>query len=261
MQAIYDEIGIEYDTTRKADPSILEHFNSLLAIENHKRYLDIACGTGNYTAKLADIGGDWYAFDHSEEMLTKARTKSSLVQWKQADVSELSYEDNYFDGAICSLAIHHFPDLGNAFSEIARVLKPNSSLVIFTATPDQMRSYWLARYFPNMLDSSCDQMPTIESIELALRNTSLSIKSTTPFFITPELQDFFLYSGKQRPEMYLSSAVRNGISSFHNYCDEPELERGLESLRKDIESGAINEVMEDFANKLGDYLFLSMDVG
>ena len=257
MEAIYDEIGIDYDTSRKADPTILSTLIRLLGIENRKRYLDIACGTGNYTTEFANYGGEWFAFDQSEKMLSEAHGKTSLVNWQQYDVNTLGYENGFFDGAICSLAIHHFPNLQKAFMEIARVLKPKSKLVIFTATPDQMNSYWLNHYFPVMMSNSCEEMPNLETICSALNRAKIPIESTEAFFITPELQDFFLYSGKQRPEMYLSESVRNGISSFHKYCSQPELSNGLDNLRNDIETGAIKKIMEKHENMKGDYLFIS----
>ncbi len=257
MGAIYDKIGLEYDTTRKADPAILSKLASLLGIDNSKKYLDVACGTGNYTFELSKIGGQWSAFDHSQKMLSEARSKTSMVSWQHYNVDETGYEDGFFDGATCSLAIHHFSDLEKAFREISRILKPCGKFIIFTATPDQMKSYWLIEYFPTMMKRSYEQMPTLKAVESALSKAEISIEITAPYFITSDLQDFFLYSGKQRPEMYLSSSVRKGISSFHNYCSKSELESGLSKLRVDIKTGAINEVVESYKNKDGDYLFIS----
>ena len=75
MEAIYDEIGIDYDTSRKADPTILSTLIRLLGIENRKRYLDIACGTGNYTTEFANCGGEWFAFDQSEKFYRRPTVK------------------------------------------------------------------------------------------------------------------------------------------------------------------------------------------
>ncbi len=189
-------------------------------------------------------------------MLSEARSKSSYIDWKKYDVSELGYKSNFFDGAICSLAIHHFPDLRVPFSEISRVLKAKCNYVIFTSTPEQMKGYWLNHYFPIMMEKSCQQMPTFETVELALVDSGFSVETQKRFFITPKLEDFFLYSGKQRPEMYLSKKVRNGISSFHNFCSKSELGNGIENLRNDIDTGAIEGIIGDYENNRGDYLFI-----
>ena len=257
MTAIYNKIGDNYDITRKADPEITATLAKLLNIQNNKHYLDIACGTGNYTIELNKLGGKWYGFDQSQKMLDEATAKSSEIQWSNFDIENLGYADNQFDGAICSLAIHHFKDLDIALSEVARVLKSDSNLVIFTSTPEQMSHYWLAHYFPDMMQKSCAQMPSLSAIETALAKNQFTPLSIKPFFITEHLQDFFLYSGKQRPEIYLSEIVRNGISSFKNFCTHPEMHQGLRKLDGDIRSGAIHDLINQHHNcSGGHYLFV-----
>ncbi len=96
MKTIYDKIGVDYDITRRVDPLMLSKLASLLDIHSSKKYLDVACGTGNYTSELANFGGKWAAFDHSQQMLSEARTKSCLVNWQQFDVTDTAYDDNCF---------------------------------------------------------------------------------------------------------------------------------------------------------------------
>ena len=256
MLPIYDKIGEKYDTTRKADPMILQELGNLLDIKQNYIYLDVACGTGNYTSEIAKVGGSWHAFDNSEKMLEEARNKSEIIKWDKFNIESLGYNSNMFDGAICSLAIHHFPNLKLAFTEISRVLKANANFVIFTATPEQMHSYWLCHYFPVMMEMSCEQMPTLKLVKESLFYAGFSVNDLKPFSIIPNLKDFFLYSGKQRPEMYLTEKVRNGISSFHNFCTPSELKSGLKKLKTDIESGHIIKIINQYQSSLGDYLFI-----
>ncbi len=72
MNAIYNTIGEKYDSTRTADPEIVSTLATLLNIDAKKTYLDIACGTGNYTIELNKIGGNWFGFDQSQKMLHEA---------------------------------------------------------------------------------------------------------------------------------------------------------------------------------------------
>lgn len=256
MSVIYDRIAAEYDRSRKADPRIIQNLRDLLDVHKDKVYLDIACGTGNYTSEISRFGGTWHAFDQSEQMLSEAKLKSGLVNWHQFDVDDIGFRKGFFDGAICTLAIHHFTDILSAVSEISRVLKSNAKLILFTSTPQQMRTYWLCHYFPEMMDRSSEQMPSLESVESAMSQAGLSVLTTKPFFITPEHQDYFLYSGKQRPEMYLSYEIRAGISSFRDLCSHTELKDGLTRLQGDIETDEIENVIRSYESKIGDYLFI-----
>lgn len=49
MKAKYDHIGINYNTTRKADRYLTEKLCEYLNPKLNGLYLDIGCGTGNYT--------------------------------------------------------------------------------------------------------------------------------------------------------------------------------------------------------------------
>lgn len=256
MNGIYNEIGMGYDTTRCADPEILNILASLLSLNKNGLYLDVGCGTGNYTHELSKMGGTWKAFDQSELMIAKAKEKNSNIEWSVFDVIKTSYQSLSFNSIVCTLAIHHFPHLNTAFEEISRVLTPNGKFVIFTSTPEQMQTYWLNHYFPIMLKHSIEQMPSVSKIEAALRNANLKLIDTKPFSVSTELKDLFLYSGKQRPKMYLSEAVRAGISSFRNFCPNTELESGISSLTADIDSGYIKTIIEQHEEGKGDYCFL-----
>ena len=256
MAVLYNTIGENYDVTRRADPAIVDTLSRMLSIESHGCYLDVACGTGNYTVELSERGGMWSGVELSKLMLQGAQQKSNAIEWKQGDVEALPWEDGVFDGGICTLATHHFADLSTAFAEVGRVMKTEGSLVVFTTTPQQTGAYWLKHYFPKMIERSAEKLTDLADMTLALQDGGFSVIEIEPFFVTPQLQDFFLYSGKHRPEMYLSPNVRQGISSFARLIESEELEGGLSQLERDIESGEVHDVIRGYQNDIGDYLFI-----
>ena len=83
-------------------------------------------------------------------------------------------------------------------------------LVILTATPVQMQSYWLNEYFPDAIPESIEQTPALDLVTGALTQAGFTPIDTEGFDIRDNLQDFFLYSSKYRPEMYLDEGVRRG---------------------------------------------------
>ncbi len=254
--ALYDQIGVGYDTTRRADPEIVRRLIRHLDARPGGRYLDVACGTGNYTAALARAGLDMVGVDQSERMLREARPKARSVPWVRGDVEALPFADGTFDGAVCTLALHHFRAPRPAFLEIARVLR-TGRFVLFTAERDQMRRYWLNAYFPQAMLRSIEQMPDIADIRAALAAGGLRVSAEEPFEVTPALQDFFLYSGKHRPELYLDPRVRAGISTFSRLADESEVRDGCGRLAEDIRSGRFADVAERYRHDGGDYLFVA----
>ena len=255
MSQLYDRIGIGYDTTRRPDPVIAERLGRHLAQDRSGNYLDIACGTGNYTSTLAQDGGGWTGIELSSKMLTEASGKSSQVQWCIGNAMALPFSGAVFSGAMCTLAIHHFAELLPVFQEAYRVLD-RGRFVILTATPVQMQSYWLNEYFPDAMVKSIEQMPALDLVTGALTQAGFTSIDTEGFDIRDDLQDFFLYSGKYRPEMYLDEGVRRGISTFASLADPEEVTSGCLRLAEDIQSGRIDEVRASYENQGGDYLFV-----
>lgn len=255
MQPLYDSIGSTYSATRRADPEITQTISGLLNNKNGSRFLDVACGTGNYTSALASFGGQWYGNDISEVMLKQASKKNSNINWTVSNANLLPYPENFFEGIVCSLAIHHFPELVSPFREVWRVLD-KGNFVIFTAFPEQMRSYWLCHYFPEMMRHSINKMPSQQSVINSLQSAGFEIERIMPFFVTNQLQDLFLYSGKERPEFYLNPIIRANISSFASLCTTEELEQGLLALRNDLKSGKFKDIAQYYLSPIGDYAYV-----
>jgi len=255
---LYDIIGARYNSTRRADQYLTERLYHLLAPEVNGLYLDIGCGTGNYTVVLAEKGLKFCGVEPSENMLGIARLHNSEIKWLNGTAENIPADDNTFDGGIATLTIHHWTDLWAAFTEIYRVLKQDAPLVIFTATPEQMHGYWLNHYFPNMLSDSIDQMPSFERIETAAMAAGFLISDTEKYFISNDLQDHFLYVGKNRPELYFDERVRAGISSFSALSNAAEVATGLEQLQRDIELNRFEAIKAGYDNDTGDYLFISL---
>lgn len=253
--AIYEQIGKSYDLTRRADPYLVSRLSHYLSVNSHSSYLDAACGTGNYTVALSQLGGTWHAVDQSPRMIDAARKKSDAIFWQLADVTRLPFSDRAFSGVVCTLAIHHFSSLTSAFREIYRVIVAGN-FVLFTSTPEQTSKYWLAEYFPEAIRKSAEQMPSLEAVNKALFAAGFDSIKTEDYSVQEDLQDFFLYSGKYRPQIYLDAAVRSGISTFALLASETEIEEGCRKLASDLKTGWIEDVVRKYEHNEGDYKFV-----
>jgi len=101
------------------------------------RILDVACGPGTVSRGMASPSRPVYGVDVSMGMLRQGRDLAIRegvrdVRFARADVAALPFPDGTFDAAVCSGALHLFPDPAAALREIARVSRPGARLAVLT---------------------------------------------------------------------------------------------------------------------------------
>jgi len=105
-----------------------------------EKILDIGCGTGNFSIKLAKKGAKVVGIDVSEPMLAKARKKSENnnlnIDFQKGDATKLKFADNSFDAVFSMAALEFIKDLKKAFNEMKRVVKPGGKILLGTITKD-----------------------------------------------------------------------------------------------------------------------------
>ena len=99
-------------------------------IEPGMRVLELACGTGQFTLRLASLACEWYATDFSAAMLGRAarRARSRGAAFGVADAYNLALPDASFDAVLIGNALHIMPLAERAAASIRRVLKPGGLL-------------------------------------------------------------------------------------------------------------------------------------
>ena len=101
-----------------------------------KRVLDVGCGIGQHTVFHALYGAESYGFDISPvgvamaARLAQANNVADLCHFHVASVSDLPYEDEYFDVVVLNAVLHHIIKYPNVHAEIWRVLKPGGKLFV-----------------------------------------------------------------------------------------------------------------------------------
>ncbi len=109
--------------------------------ENHV-YLDVGCGTGDICIEILrqNLTARVIGIDPSLGMLRIGWKKirqcgmDSHISLRQGNCLDLDFPENSFDGAITVFCIRNVTDRKKAFSEIVRVLKPGSMLVVMELT-------------------------------------------------------------------------------------------------------------------------------
>ena len=248
-------LGRAYDRTRRADPRILASLSDHLDLDPPGRILDLGCGTGNYAVGLAESGFRVTGLDSSLGMLAAAAGKTPSLPFCRGDARDLPFRDGSFDGAVCVSALHQFDDLEAVLRETGRVLA-SGRLVVFTALRQQLRGYWLNRYFPTAMERAIEQIPDQNAIEAAFAAAGFDLEAIEPWEVPEKPVDLFLYAGKHVPGLYLDRRVRSGISTFSALAAPEETFKGVKRLTVDIGSGRIKQIIAEHEHDLGDYSFL-----
>ncbi len=237
MDALYDQIGVNYSVTRCTDPAIAKQLYAEL--DGATSIVNIGAGAGSYEPS----GMSLVAVEPSEKMI--AQRKPGAYPVKQAYAEQLPFEDNSFSHAMTVLSMHHWEDRPLAFSEINRVA--TEKFVAITWDP-QFDSFWLTRdYFPEIYEMDKLIFPTME--EFAAHFGSVQI---SPINIPENCEDGLLAAFWKRPEAYLRSEVRQATSAFAKL---PNLSVGLRKLEEDLESSEWAKKNQAILNKP------SLDVG
>jgi SAM-dependent methyltransferase len=85
--------------------------------------VDIGCGFGTNRPIVEAVGGEWVGVEPFE----------GGAHTVVGDAEDLPFEDNEFDVAVMDAVLEHIPDVGKAFTEVSRVLKPGGIFVGYAA--------------------------------------------------------------------------------------------------------------------------------
>jgi 2-polyprenyl-3-methyl-5-hydroxy-6-metoxy-1,4-benzoquinol methylase len=115
--------------------------------------LDIGCGIGANSVRLARRGYRVTAADYSESIIGPAHENvekkglADRIDIRREDILNLSFPDNQFDLVLCWGVLMHIPDAQRAVEQLIRVAKPGGYIVleeIDMHAPEArlMNAYW-----------------------------------------------------------------------------------------------------------------------
>jgi ubiquinone/menaquinone biosynthesis C-methylase UbiE len=145
----YEEIASTGDENTTACDYNLRELEIAFALEYIRDgdcILDVGCGPGvalrTYASERTVAA---HGIDYAENMVAFAQRQTRQaapglsIAFRQANVLELPFEDNYFDvvtSSRCLMALLEWDLQQKALLEIRRVLKPNAKLVLMEGTLD-----------------------------------------------------------------------------------------------------------------------------
>jgi SAM-dependent methyltransferase len=220
----YDASRAAYTATRRADPRIAAAIER--ALDDARTVLNVGAGAGSYESPEREVT----AVEPSATM--RAQRPPGAPEAIDARAEELPFDNDSYDAATAILTIHHWSDAAKGLRELRRVAR--GPVVVLTFDPHEVDSFWLVRdYLPEIGVLDRRRLPTIPATVEALGGEASVERVPVPH----DCRDGFLGAYWRRPERYLEPAARPGISSFGE-LDQDVLDRALERLRNDVDSGA-----------------------
>ena len=105
-----------------------ESLVDLLDPEPGERVLDLGCGTGHLTARIADTGAEVVGIDSSSEMIDEACETYPEYEFLRADARDVSFTEP-FDAVFSNAALHWIPEQDAALESVAAALRPGGRFV------------------------------------------------------------------------------------------------------------------------------------
>jgi SAM-dependent methyltransferase len=120
----------------------LDALVALAAPAPSERWLDVACGPGIVSRRLAQHAGAVHGVDMTAAMIEVARREAATAglantTFELGDATALECPDAGFDGAVARFAIHHVAVPGRLLEELARVVRPGGRIVLADHIADE----------------------------------------------------------------------------------------------------------------------------
>jgi 2-polyprenyl-3-methyl-5-hydroxy-6-metoxy-1,4-benzoquinol methylase len=183
---------------------ISPYTEKLLNVKEGQTIVDIACGNGNFSRRLAALGANVVAFDYSEKMIERAkmRTKDYIDQIDYKVVDATSYEElselgtEKFDRAVANMALMDIADITLLVKSLHQMLKPNGVFVFSITHP-------------------CFQPPGVRKVtETEERNGNVITRNSIQLsrYLTPEPYQAIGIKGQRSPHLMF----HRPLSYYHN---------------------------------------------
>ncbi|GAB3738730.1 class I SAM-dependent methyltransferase [Microlunatus parietis] len=190
------------------------------------RVLDVGCGPGALTARLAERVGAVHvaAVDPSTSFVEACQARVPDAVVRQAGIERLPWPDDTFDAALSQLVINFVPDPVVGMIELTRVVRPGGLIAACTWEyghgMEMLDAFWRAALSldPDAPDEAGMPLRTADSLAELWRRAGLDGNATEPLVVTTTYADF--------EELW--QPLTYGIGPAGSYCQTLDPERQAE---------------------------------
>jgi len=198
------------------------------------RYLDLGCGTGRFTAILAQTFACLVVgIEPSEAMLAVARAEDLPgVEWKQGSAESIPLESGSVGLVFMSQVFHHLSRPQEALREIHRVLTPGGSLVIRNGTAENNEGTEWLRCFPEALAFDGRRIATRRALEetVCRQPFDQTTRQTFRQLFASSYQEYYEKVGQRGLSSLIAisdAAFEQGMERFRMWVDTQQPEQSV----------------------------------
>jgi len=218
--------GEGYDTLRPFSPFDTAVFGAVLQATGPlagKSVLDIGCGTGRFTEKIAQAGASVVGFDPSATMLAAARSRTSsaggTIEYVEGDANE-RLPRGPFD-AITAFYCVQYLDVAALAQRARREIGAGGVLALATFPHQHFALTEYGRFFPSLPAIDMARFPSVPAIEAALEAARFTAVEAADVTLTIE----------DDPASLIGRVERRYLSSFF-LLPEREFREGVAQMRR-----------------------------
>lgn len=160
---------------KKYEMKNLKNFSEL---KQNQKVLEVGCGQGVGAQLIIQnfLPSEYHGIDLDEKMIQRAQKKGIKgTLFQAASVTDLPFDDGYFDAVIDFGVIHHVPNWQDALQEIKRVLKPGGEFLFEDLSSDTWK-YGLGKPLKKVLEHPYEAMFSTQDFINKLKEQGLSVQ-------------------------------------------------------------------------------------
>ena len=231
----YDRIGTGYVQQRRPDPRLAALIGD--ALGDADSVVNVGAGAGSYEPRDRRV----VAVEPAITMIRQRTAGAAPVV--RACAEALPFPNRSFAAALAVLSVHHWSDWQAGLRELLRVSR--RKVVLFTWDP-QSEGFWLADYFPHLLERDRQRFPTLTALRAVLGRIE-----AVPVPIPHDCSDGFMGAYWRRPSAYLDPKVRAAISSLAAEASNVSLIRLADELGNGVWERKYGPMLQQDAVDLG----------
>lgn len=207
-----------------------------------EKILDVGTGTGDFLTVLKSVfaKAEFTAVDPLDSSLEEAKSKFADVSFEKMVAENLEFENESFDVAAISMALHHLSDIDVALAEMKRVVKPGGWIIVNELVSDDLNAAQQVHKMLHHLRSKIDRMTG------EVHNETFTKAEVTEMVTAAGINILFQFEDK-KTETFVT--------------EEPEIEAKVEKLVQHIEKIAGTSEYQIMRSKIEKFRKAALQTG